>query len=97
MDPLVELVPGEMGGGFVGLVEDHDIPTRGAQPLLKVGVAGKLVEANDQLVDILEGIAAGGDGLHLPGKETELEPELLVHLVAPLQETPAARQNRVCG
>ena len=65
---LFELRAEEVGGELVRLVEDDQVPAGGAELLLQLLVARHLVEANDEVVEVLKGIAARRGGLQVPLK-----------------------------
>ena len=48
----------KVGGELVGFVEDDQVPAGGAELLLQFLVAGHLVEPDDELIVILERVAA---------------------------------------
>src|ERR1035441_1561529 len=56
---LLQLAAEEMRREFVGLVEHDEIPAGGAKLFLKLLVAGHLVEPDDEMIEVFEGIAAG--------------------------------------
>ena len=62
---LLQLGAEEVGGELVRLVEHHEVPASGAELLLQFFVARHLVKANDEVVDVLERIAARGRGLQV--------------------------------
>ena len=83
---LLDLLAGEVGRQLVGLVEDDEVPARARGLLLELVVSGELVEPNDELVSVLERVAAWRGELHLAAKDLKLQAELLEQLVPPLLE-----------
>src|SRR5687767_1657665 len=74
---------------FVRFIEDHQIPSRGEQFLLKLFITGHLIEPHDKMVKILEGISGRRGSLKGGRKHIELKAELLEQLVAPLLDQAA--------
>ena len=69
---LLELVAVEMRCELVGLVENCEVPSRGAEFVLQVLVARHLVEANDEMINVLERVPARSSGLQIFGKNAKL-------------------------
>ena len=92
---LRELRARIVGGEFVGLVEDDQVPAGGeefflerAGPLFLAIAAefasGELVEADNEFVGVLEGVGAGSGIVDRPREDAELQAELLEEFVPPL-------------
>ena len=73
-----------MGGKFVRLIKDRQIPARRAEFLLLFLVARKLVEADYQLREIIKWIATRRGLLKQGGIHMEFQAEFLVQFIAPL-------------
>jgi len=74
----------EMRRHLVGLIDDHEIPVRMAQPVLQVVVAGHLVEAHDDAIVLGERIAGYRGFVALAGKDVKAQLELVPELILPL-------------
>jgi len=48
---------------LVGFIENDKVPSGGAKLVLEVFIARHLIEANDKMIDIFEGISARSSGL----------------------------------
>src|ERR1035441_3040023 len=70
---LLQLAAEEMRREFVGLVEHDEVPAGGAKLILKLLVARHLVEPDDEMIEVFEGIAAGRDGLQVAGEDAEVQ------------------------
>ncbi len=81
---LVELGAVVVGGELVGLVHHHQVPARGGQEVAQVLGAGQLVDAGDEVVVLIKGVAATGLLDQLAGEGGEGEAELLAQFVLPL-------------
>ena len=81
---FLQLVAEEVGGELVRFVEDDEVPGFGAELVLELLVARHLVEADDEVVEVLEGIAGRRGTFEFAGEHAELEAELLEEFVAPL-------------
>ena len=68
----------------MGLVEHGQIPPGGTKLVLQFFVARHLVQANDEIIQVLEGISARRGGFEFFGEHAKFQPELLEHFVAPL-------------
>jgi hypothetical protein len=66
-----------MGSELVGLIENHEIPCGGEELLLDFFVPGHLVESDDEVVEILEGIACRCRCFKCGRKNIKLKSELL--------------------
>ena len=84
----------EVGGAhLVGLVAHHEVPGGRPELLLYLVVAGKLIQAADAEVHLVEGVARGRRLEHLVGEDGELQPELAPQLVLPLLHEVAWRHD----
>ena len=91
---LFELRAEVVGGELVGLVEDDEVPAGGAELLLQLLVAGHLVETDDELVVVLERVAARRGLLQERRVDAEFEAELLEQLVPPLLDEAAGGDDQ---
>ena len=91
---LLELRAEEVGGELVGLVEDDQVPPGGAELRLQLLVPGHLVEPDDELVVVLERVAARRGLLQQRREDAELQAELLEELVPPLLDEAAGRDDQ---
>lgn len=86
---LLKLGSEEMGGELVGFIENHEIPRGREKLFLKLLVACHLIEPDNEVIEILEGISGGRRGLKSGGEDIELKPEFFEKFVAPLLDQAA--------
>ena len=70
-------------------VEDDEIPTGFADADTQIFVTGSLIQAQDELIVVFEGVAAGGGGIQLTCVDAEGEAEFLEEFVPPLFDQAA--------
>ncbi len=88
----LDLLAKEVRGELVSFVEDDQVPGATLELGLQVLVAGNLVQAEDELVVVLKGVAAWRGLLQHVREDPELQPEFLEEFIAPLLDQ-AARGN----
>ena len=81
---LVDLAAEVVGGEFVGLVNDDQVPFGILELLLVLLVARQLIQSADELVLFIEVVAGGALLLFLAAEDLELDAELFQQLVLPL-------------
>ena len=77
----------------MGFVHNHKVPGGKSQFFLEVFGPGKLIEAGNQQIVIVKGVAAMGKIQHLPRKKLKLQAELGRHFFMPLLAKTAGRDN----
>src|SRR5690606_11840431 len=80
----LQLLAEEVRRQLVRLVEHDEIPGRSAELVVRLLSSRQLVEPHDEVIGVLEGIAAWRGELEFLREHAELETELLEELVAPL-------------
>ena len=90
---LVDLVAEVAGRELVGFVHDDQVPLREHELFLQVFGSRQLIDAGDQQVEVVEGVAAAGLLDLLTREQREREAELLEHFVLPLLDQRAGRDD----
>ena len=91
---LFQFCPVKVRRELVRFVKDHQIPCGRTQLVLQFRVARHLVEPDDQVIVVLERIAAGRSQLQLPREDAKLQAELLKQLIPPLLHQAARRHHQ---
>ncbi len=89
-----DLLAGEVGRELVGLIEHHQIPASETELRLDLHVARHLIEPDDQMIVVGEGITARRSGLQLAGKDAELQAKLPKQLITPLLDQAAGGDDQ---